>query len=247
MKKRKPVVINPQDFRIITLIFEGKNYNEILAKELNIKPSSLFEQLKYLEEKKFIISERKKKHNKKTYSINFKRIGEEFAQDIKNSFLQELKLPVAIYLPKEEIKKSKNKINDLSRELKNNQFLPHFIETLFTIILINKSFEDNLKIIKNIKTFRELFVICVAFLRKNFKNKEQKEILRLKEIIDELFEKYPNHHEKEINDYLDKIFTNIGENGFNATKTTENNKNKSGNTDKNKALSSESKEGENPK
>lgn len=74
-----------------------------------------------------------------------------------------------------------------------------------------------------------------GFLVPNASWKMAQKLIRKNNLITEQeFEEYKKLNKKQ-------------ENGFNATKPTENNKNKSGNTDKNKALSSESKEGEKPK
>jgi DNA-binding PadR family transcriptional regulator len=138
MKKRVPVVANERDFEILLFIFQNKNYNEILAKELNVKPSSIFEQLKYLEKEKFIISKREKKQfNRNIYSVNFKRIAEEFVNDLELSIREDYKSPVPNYLNNPSNWKEKSeRINKELIKMKNNPILLNHFRTFFLVKFI---------------------------------------------------------------------------------------------------------------
>jgi len=62
-------IICKYEEKILSLMKKGINYNQILAKELKIKPNTLIELLKKLEKQRFIVSFRLKENNKKIYIL----------------------------------------------------------------------------------------------------------------------------------------------------------------------------------
>ena len=90
-KGRKPVVITNNIIysEILFAIANGKNYNQILAKELNKKPATVVEQLNTLEENNFLKSERIKTLNKKLYKVNWGKINEEFIEFFLKKVIEE--------------------------------------------------------------------------------------------------------------------------------------------------------------
>tara|TARA_Y100000310_G_C20471582_1_gene710326 strand:- start:209 stop:931 length:723 start_codon:yes stop_codon:yes gene_type:complete len=87
MKIKKPIIENTRDFEILMLIKERINYNEALAKKLKIKPSTIIDQLKYLEKRKYIISKREKRFNRKIYSLNYNKFIEDLLLEIRGYIL----------------------------------------------------------------------------------------------------------------------------------------------------------------
>jgi len=90
-KGRKPVVITNNIIysEILFAIANEKNYNQILAKELNKKPATVVEQLNTLEENNFLKSERIKTLNKKLYKVNWGKINEEFIEFFLKKVIEE--------------------------------------------------------------------------------------------------------------------------------------------------------------
>jgi len=82
---RKPLkIINSEAHaRILFLIAQEKNYNQIISSELKTTPPATLEKIDILEKNKFITSTRLKRLNKKIYSVSYNKIINEFINFLK--------------------------------------------------------------------------------------------------------------------------------------------------------------------
>lgn len=133
MRKKEKIIDSNRYSLILFKISQGKNYNQILSEELSIKPNALIEHLKYLEDRKFLITTRQKEYNKKIYRINWEKINDEFIKYI--------------------LSKSKDPKFTISKKYAQNKYLSLFFEKLFINYDQTRS--------KTIKGFFESFSIAL--------------------------------------------------------------------------------------
>lgn len=211
MKKRIPIVINKKDFEILCLIYQGKNYNEVIAGELKVKPASVIEHLKFLEKEGFLISKKEKKQfNKKIYSINKKRIAQEYAKDLRDSLINNLRKPITIYLKQFNVKKIIEKTNQEYEKIKNNPILIKYIETFFKL----KTIKNPPKQIKEIHTLRDMFLLFYRAIDSQYFSKpKNKELQKLSSSIEIMIS--PENHlfpftmDKETYDLFKKLLNDL--------------------------------------
>lgn len=135
MKTKQLIIDNPKYLKIILLIKQNKNYNEVLSRELEIKPSSTYEHLKYLERQGFIISKpEEERFNKTIYSVNYEKIIEEFILYLRAMFEKTMKDNLSLsdedFLNKFEQETSNNDIFNTKNYLNNPYLLSFFKELL---------------------------------------------------------------------------------------------------------------------
>ncbi|EFD92667.1 MAG: hypothetical protein BJBARM5_0625 [Candidatus Parvarchaeum acidophilus ARMAN-5] len=137
-----PLLENPVYFEIITAIAGGYNYSTKLAKFLGKKQATVTEQLKYLEEEKLIIPE--KRSLSQTYSVNWKIITTAFWEVIRQVIKKQheygnkngidlRKLNFKIIAPEELIKSF---IKDYAIELASVQATPKPLSILVPAMFI---------------------------------------------------------------------------------------------------------------
>ena len=190
MKIKKPIIENARDFEILMLIKEEINYNEILAKKLKIKPSTIIEQLKHLEEHKYITSKREKRFNRKMYSLNYDKFVEDLLLQIRGYILGTLsaKEVSSLKLTHKEIKKIMDE-NISKTSIYTNKLLRNKeLKELFINSSVNDIKIDNITILADL--YRDL-VFTLSFIKiteGNEKNIDKNRLIKLKKRFKEVFE-----------------------------------------------------------
>lgn len=142
MRKREEVTKSERYFKILFLISKEINYNQILAQKLNMEPNALIEHLKFLKGKRYIFSKEQKLNNIQRYFINYKKLAEEFAQDIETTFLQSLSEDSPRYRDKEKINRGRELITEECRKIIKNPVLPELIKKF--MINIKDPYDEDL-------------------------------------------------------------------------------------------------------
>lgn len=224
-KGRKPIpIIESTPFsEIIFLISAGINYPEVISKARSRDTSSTVQQLKTLKEMKFLNEPKKEKMlNRTRYSVNWKKINQEFI-DFMHSKSQkpEFKIP---------------------EKYADNKYLSLYFERIFAPYK-----QIHTKTIRDI--FEELSTSSLESLApfdETSKLKELGEFSKFLNLINRGNWENENFIEKS-EEILQSFAEDEEQNDLEVAKPTKNKKNKFRNTHKNIALSSENRQGENSK
>lgn len=176
---RKPLKILESNThaRILFLIADNKNYNQILSSELNTTPPATLEKINTLEKQGFVNSERLKKLNKKIYSINwYKIIGEflNFLKQQKQTIFSEVEQTHEKHKGLEWLKQQLRPYDFSTYELledkeflestKNNNYLQEYFKEAFKEIGYQNS-NITLKDFFRFLLMRELFIEVLEDMR----------------------------------------------------------------------------------
>ena len=140
--------------QLIFLIASGKNYALEIAKARGKEDSSpTAKQLDQLKKRGFLISKKERLLNKTIYSINWKKINQEFVDYVFNSFEKDVKDYKEISKKERDEQREKH-YNELQKKIKNKNFEKEIKshEYLITLLKLTFSLVENRE-----KTIREIF------------------------------------------------------------------------------------------
>lgn len=216
--------------QVLSKILIGLNTNKKISDNLNKDISTIAQQLDYLKDIELLslVDEKKRKYNEKMYEVNEEKLATLLLKeldkkyDLKGSFIKFKKNKFIRFVPNDIIVLRKNE-----RDFENITLANIFDEAI-------GFFTSRAKLLAN---GEDVFKRYVAPNTKE-ENEEKQEFKKFLKLIYKKEEKIRKRKE-ELRSSVD-LFTK--ENGLNATKSTENTENKSGDAQQNKHLSSVNKQ-----
>ena len=187
-RKRVKIFESKALCRLLLLVSRGINYAQAISKETGNKPSPIVKQLKILEKTGYLNKPKKEKLlNKSIYSVNYKKILDEFIEYYIGSLVTHYdnqEFPVI----KKELSPKIEEIRKYLLSIKDNEILISAIDELLSFSIKEKSSKEKLFFflswyledlaegkVKNSKGFKEL-----GKLLKNLEEEYHKEVEKAK-------------------------------------------------------------------